>query len=302
MCPLLTRRNFIKTGAVIAVAGATGIATDAIAFQASDPVLKRVELPISRLPESWDGFRIAQLSDFHYDPYFSAVPIRKAVEVVNRLQPDLIVLTGDFVTQPMLHGFERNNEQPVLAIEPCAKLLSKLKSRGGVFAILGNHDVSCGADAIADTLQTKNITVLRNHALPLENGGKRMWLGGVDDVLEGTPDLDKTLRGVPREEPVILLSHEPDFADSVQKYPVDLQLSGHSHGGQIRLPLLGPPYLPPLGRKYPLGLYKLGPLTVYTNVGLGTIRIPARWNCPPEITVFTLRAGLKANIRSSLDR
>lgn len=129
----------------------------------------------------------------------------------------------------------------------------------------------------------------------LENGGQKLWLAGVDDVYEGAPDLKKTLSNIPDEDCVILLCHEPDYADTVREYSVDLQLSGHSHGGQIRLPLIGPPYLPELGRKYPIGMYNFGHLTLYTNVGIGTIRIPARWNCPPEITLFTLHSG--ANVK-----
>lgn len=102
--------------------------------------------------------------------------------------------------------------------------------------------------------------------------------------------MDATLKSVPREEAVVLLSHEPDYADEVARYPVDLQLSGHSHGGQVRLPLLGAPWLPEGAQKYPWGLRKVGNLTLYTNAGLGTIRVPVRLNCPPEITLFTLRA------------
>jgi predicted MPP superfamily phosphohydrolase len=127
--------------------------------------------------------------------------------------------------------------------------------------------------------------------VPIETAGARLWLSGVDDVLVGKPDLDRALQGIPRNEPVVLLAHEPDFADQAAKYPVDLQLSGHSHGGQIRLPVVGAVFLPDLARKYPWGLRKIGALTLYTNVGLGTIRIPARLNCPPEVTLFTLRAA-----------
>lgn len=290
---MLSRRNFLKTGGVVVVAAVTGIATDAVAFQANDPILKRVDLTLPRLPEKWDGLRIAQLSDFHYDPDFSAIPIQKAVNVINSLHPDLVVLTGDFVTQEFFHRHIFGTPHPVMAVIPCAEMLSGLHSKYGSYAVLGNHDVWCGADTIIDKLQAKNISVLRNSSLPLEKDGQRLWLAGVDDVFEGAPDLPKTLSKVPSGECVILLCHEPDYADTVRQYPVDLQLSGHSHGGQIRLPLIGPPYLPALGQKYPIGLYNFGHLTLYTNVGIGTIRIPARWNCPPEITLFTLHAGTK---------
>ena len=288
---MLSRRNVLKTSGVAAVVAITGIATDAVAFQANDPVLRRIDLTLPRLPQKWDGLRIAQLSDFHYDPDFSVIPIQKAVKIINSLHVDLVALTGDFVTQEFFHRHIFGTPHPVLAVIPCAEVLSGLRSKYGSFAVLGNHDVWCGAETIIDKLQAKNIPVLRNSSSVLENGGQRLWLAGVDDVYEGAPDLQKTLSHIPDEDCVILLCHEPDYADTVRGYSVDLQLSGHSHGGQIRLPLIGPPYLPELGRKYPIGMYNFGHLTLYTNVGIGTIRIPARWNCPPEITLFTLHSG-----------
>jgi predicted MPP superfamily phosphohydrolase len=111
----------------------------------------------------------------------------------------------------------------------------------------------------------------------------------VNDVLSRTADLDKTLRRIPPGEPVILQAHEPDFADQASQYPIDLQLSGHSHGGQIRLPLLPPLYLPKMAKRYVWGRYRIGPLTLYTTAGIGTIGVPMRLNCPPEITFLTLR-------------
>jgi predicted MPP superfamily phosphohydrolase len=113
----------------------------------------------------------------------------------------------------------------------------------------------------------------------------------VDDVLEGKSRLDETLRAVAHGEATVLLAHEPDYADVVREYSVDLQLSGHSHGGQIRVPFVGSLLLPALGRKYPIGLRKLGPLTLYTNRGLGTVLLPVRIDCPPEVTLLTLRSG-----------
>lgn len=260
-------------------------------FEANDPRLVQIELPVDRLSPEWDGLRIAQLSDFHYDPHFSVVPIRKAVKMVNDLHPDLVVLTGDFVTGPVLgHIRRRDRNKEVLAIWPCSELLSGLHSRHGSIAILGNHDVNCGAHTVTEALQAKGIPVLRNSALSLEQNGKRLWIAGVDDALEGKPDLAKALAGIPKEEPVVLLAHEPDFVDVTKRYPVDLQLSGHSHGGQIRIPMVGALYLPRLAHKFPKGMYNFGPLTLYTNVGIGTIIIPARFDCPPEVTLFTLRS------------
>ena len=158
---------------------------------------------------------------------------------------------------------------------------------------MGNHDVDTNRKYVTRVLQAENIQVLANESEAIEHDGARFWLAGVDDVLGRTADLSKTLRTVPANESVILLAHEPDFADEASRFPIDLQLSGHSHGGQIRIPLLPPLYLPEMAKKYVLGTYQVGPLTLYTNAGLGTIGVPARLNCPPEITLLTLRPAPK---------
>lgn len=266
----------------------TAIAADASLLEPNDPQLVQLTLPIKRLPAAWDGLRIAQLSDFHYDDYFSAVPLRKAVETLNRLQPDIILLTGDFVTVP---AFSPERKKAADVIEPCTQLLAQLKAKLGVYACLGNHDAATDPDRIVRVLESHNIKVLRNHSISLEKDEKRLWLAGVDDVIEATADLDLTLQKIPADEPVVLMAHEPDFATRVAKYPVDLQLSGHSHGGQVRIPFIGAPVLPELGVKFPKGLYQVGKLTLYTNVGIGTVRLPVRFACPPEITVLTLKSS-----------
>src|SRR5262249_37813240 len=137
--------------------------------------------------------------------------------------------------------------------------------------------------------QGHGIPVLMNRSIPIERGKARIWLAGIDDVIEGRPDLCPALRSVPCDETTILLAHEPDFAAQVVFAPVDWQLAGHSHGGQIWIPGIGAPWLPQFARKYPRGLYEIGKLMLYTNLGIGTIRVPLRFNCPPEITLNTLR-------------
>lgn len=276
--------------AAVAFAGGAAVATDGVLIEPNDPVLVRLDIPLPRCPHAFDGMTILQLSDIHYDDHFSVVPLRHALAMVPDLRPDLIVLTGDFVTIPIFHDYFHNAKPAAASIEPCAQLLRELHAPLGVVAALGNHDVDSDPERITRTLLAANIPVLRNSSIPLERSSARIWLGGVDDSGSGKPDMDATLKSVPREEAVVLLSHEPDYADEVARYPVDLQLSGHSHGGQVRLPLLGAPWLPEGAQKYPWGLRKVGNLTLYTNAGLGTIRVPVRLNCPPEITLFTLRA------------
>jgi len=275
---------------VVAAAGALAVGADAAVFEPNDPRVVQVEISIRRLPEAFEGVTVVQLSDFHYGE-LCAIPIRKAVEIVKKIQPDMVVLTGDFITVPIWSHLLHDRTQAANGAEPCARMLREMSPPLGMFAVLGNHDVNSDHRWITEIIEGNGIPVLSNRSVPIEKGGARFWLAGVDDVLEGKPDLEATLRDVPKEETTILLAHEPDFADQAARYPISLQLSGHSHGGQIWLPGIGAPWLPPLGREYPRGLRKIGNLTLYTNIGLGTIRLPVRLNCPPEITLLKLRSA-----------
>jgi len=284
LTPLRTsRRKFLR---LAATAGVAAIAADSIVLEPNFPQIIRQEIALRRWPERMDGFNIALLSDFHYDPYFSCHPLRAAIGMVNDLRPDLIALTGDFVSTALL---DSNDRKAALAADPCASLLSKLNARHGLWAVMGNHDFFTDQDHVIGALQAQGIRVLSNQSVPIEVNGARFWLAGVNDVLGGTANLGTTLQGIAGGDATVLLAHEPDYADRVATFPVDLQLSGHSHGGQIRIPLLLNLYLPELGRKYVWGLYKIGGLTLYTNAGLGTVNLPIRLNCPPEITLLTLR-------------
>jgi uncharacterized protein len=287
----LNRRRFLQGAAATVGAGALATVGDAWFGEPSHPRLVRLDIHLARLPAEFDGFTIAQLSDFHYDEEFTIFPIRKAIEMVNGLNADLVALTGDFVTIPPFADYVSVAKYGARAAEPCAEILAGLHSRLGSYAILGNHDWDSDAPRVIGALQSRGITLLQNHSIPIEQAGKRFWLAGIADALVGTPDLNRTLSKVPGGEPVVLLAHEPDYADQAAKHPVDLQLSGHSHGGQVRLPIIGAPFLPDMARKYPWGLYRVGGMMLYTNSGLGTIRVPVRINAPPEVTLFTLRAG-----------
>jgi uncharacterized protein len=282
-----TRRQFLRRAA--AAAGAIAIAGDATLRAPNHPRIVRQEFLLPRWPERLDGFTVALLSDFHYDPYFSVHPLQAAIPMVNGLSPDLIVLTGDFVSMPPIG----NRRKAAVAAEPCARLLRQMTAPHGLWAVLGNHDEGTDRKYVTQTLQAENIQVLANQSEAIEREGARIWLAGVTDVLHGRADLSKTLRSVPPDEAVILLAHEPDFADEAARFPIDLQLSGHSHGGQVRIPLLPPLYLPKMAKKYYWGTYQVGPLPLYTNAGLGTFGLPMRLNCPPEITLLTLRHSPK---------
>ena len=264
-----------------------GIAGAAGTVEPHHPAVKQVRITLRRLPEQFDGFRIAQLSDIHFGPFIGRADVERALRLIEPFRPDLFVITGDFVSHPL---GRRHGPAGARNAEPCAEILSHWKSCP-VVTILGNHDHWNSAEIVSAALRNNGLGLLRNTNTPIERDGKRVWLAGVDDVLSSAADLNRTLRGIPKEETTILLAHEPDFADEVAKFPVDLQLSGHSHGGQVQLPGIGPIILPDLARKYPLGLNRVGTLQVYTNCGLGVITPPVRFFCPPEITLMTLSQG-----------
>ena len=283
-----TRRQFLFTGA-LAAAGIAAVGSDGY-FESYRLQLKKIEIPLRRLPHQFDGFTIVQVSDFHYEEEFSAIPIRRSVDLVNSLHPDLVVFTGDFVTAPMFRFGRHAALVAANAVFPCAAVLSGIKAPMGSFAILGNHDAYSNPALVATGLRSHGIPLLKNSCVPIGRDGARFWLAGIDDALEGQPDLGAAIKKIPQGEPIILLAHEPDFADEAALTPVDLQLSGHSHGGQIWIPGIGAPWLPSLARNYPRGFYKIENMVLYTNIGIGTIRAPIRINCIPEVTHITLRS------------
>lgn len=278
---MLSRRTFLA-GGVLGLATLAG--ADSLFIEPHDLQARRVTISLKRLPEAFDGFRIAQISDIHFGPYMGRAGVQRAVRLAQSFQPDLLVLTGDFVSHPWN---QPNGRAGALFIEPCADVLAGWKDARMV-AVLGNHDHSNGPGIVASGLKERGIPVLRNASLPLERGSDQMWIAGIDDAWSRAADLDKALSGIPSGKATILLAHEPDFADHAARYAVDLQLSGHSHGGQVRLPGIGALVLPEMAHKYPMGLNRVGDLQVYTNVGLGVINPPVRFLCPPEVTFLTL--------------
>jgi predicted MPP superfamily phosphohydrolase len=279
----ITRRKFIRLGAATAT---VALAADSVLIEPNRLRVVRQQISLERWPERLNGFTIALLSDFHYDPYFSKHPIHAAVGMVNALQPDLIALTGDFVSLPL---FKRNDAASAQVAEPCAEILRQMHAPHGLWAVMGNHDFYSDPQHVTSALRAVEIEVLANQSAPIEVSGARFWISGVNDVLSHTADLRAALHDVPEGEATVLLAHEPDYADHVARFPIDLQLSGHSHGGQVRVPFVPPLYLPDLARKYIYGLHQIGALTLYTNPGVGTVGLPVRFNCPPEITLITLQ-------------
>jgi predicted MPP superfamily phosphohydrolase len=278
-----TRRNFlIGTGAA---AAGLALYSGEIARHEVDVVDRPIA--ITNLPTPFNGYRIVQLSDIHLDEYTEPFFLEHIVRKVNALAPDLVLITGDFITHGSLTFIAGGH-----ALHRCAEILTTLTAPLR-YAVLGNHDVSYNATAVIRALATHGTPVLVNQYLPIERNGTRLWLCGVEDPGTGHPDLDLSVPAKP-DGPVLLMAHEPDYADDVIAHPrgplVDLMLAGHSHGGQIRLPFLGPLILPPMAEKYPEGLYRFKQMQLYVNRGLGTVGLPFRLNCPPEITVLTLQS------------
>ena len=176
-----------------AAAGAFALAADSILIEPNRPHIVRRDFFLPRWPERLNGFTVAVLSDFHYDPYFSVHPLHAAIPMVNGLRPDLILLVGDFVTKHVLG----NDRKAALVAEPCAQLLRQMTAPHGLWAVLGNHDEGTDHRYITRVLQAEGIQVLANQSQAIERDGARIWLAGVNDVLSRTADLSKTLRRVP---------------------------------------------------------------------------------------------------------
>lgn len=278
--PAINRRSFLKAlGGTAFGVGFVGALGWKYAREVEPNLLQveSVSIPLPSLPSDAQSTRLICLSDFHLHPYTQIGLIQECVRIVNRLDADLVCLLGDYV-------FERAD-----SIFELAPVLAKISARLGVYAVLGNHDLWTDPGLVASTLEQEGIPVFENEHITLDLADGELVLAGLQDGWSGHPDLDAALHGVPDELPVVLMMHEPDFADQYkQDSRVDLQLSGHSHGGQVRLPGIGAPFLPQYGQKYDQGLFEPGGMLLYTTRGIGVIGPPLRFNCRPEISMLTL--------------
>lgn len=236
------------------------------------------QIRVRRLPAELDGFRIVHLSDIHHSPFTSRQQIERAVETASRLQPDIIALTGDYISHDREYA------------APCAELLGRLRARHGVFAVLGNHDHWTDAPLITDLFRAEGITVLINQGMRFEKNGASFWLAGVDDTMVGLEDLPLALAGSRHEEMKLVLAHNPIILRRAARAGVDLVLSGHTHGGQVSLRseknASGRPR-----RRLLKGLARQGNTQIYVTRGLGTVVLPVRFGCPPEVSLLELRSA-----------
>jgi uncharacterized protein len=264
----LTRRSLLKTLAY----GAVGTALYAGEVERHWIDVAHRDIFINGLPQEFSGMKIAQLSDIHLNEYTEPFLLREAVDHINRLSPDMVLLTGDYVSAQVLP-----KKMTMSAAWECAGLLSQIVCPRR-YAILGNHDCMAGEDEISDALRQNGIPVLRNAFVPIERGRSRLWLAGLEDPVCGRPDPDRTIPASIRNqanEPVILMCHAPDFVDELLRHPAGRSVAAF--------------HLPPGGRKYIEGWFPMGGLQLYVNRGIGSVGVPFRFNCRPEITAFTLR-------------
>jgi predicted MPP superfamily phosphohydrolase len=279
--PSITRRTFIAAAATAGV----GLATYAATYARHEFEITHRTLPIRNLPQSFEGYRIVQMSDIHLEEYTEPSFLERMVSEVNALHPDLVLITGDFISRgPRALGVAWR------AAGVAAEILSTLNAPQR-FGILGNHDVNVGAEHVIRPLEAHGTPILVDSYTPLERGKDVLWLCGADDAGTRDPDLNFAIPANP-DAPVLFMCHEPDFVDKVVQHPrfplIDVMLSGHTHGGQIRLPYIGPLILPPMGQKYVEGMFYFGHMQMYVNRGIGTVGLPFRLNCPAELTEFTL--------------
>ena len=279
----LTRRDFLKlTGQVVLfMLGGTLYSTviEPLWFE-----VENVVLTLPHLPRSFSGFRLAQISDIHVGEQWMPGQLDTVVEKLIAIKPDLVAVTGDFVySSPAM-----TNE----ILSETETALSKLSSHFPVYAVMGNHDYWWDVNRVRNALVRANIMELNNRFHTLSHDDGFLHICGVDDIYERKDDLGAVLNQLPHDGCAILLAHEPDFADtSASTGRFDLQISGHSHGGQVVVPFVGPIVLPQHGRKYPIGVYQVREMIQYTNRGLGMVFPYVRFMCRPEITLFTLNSA-----------
>jgi hypothetical protein len=283
----LTRRSFLTLSA--ASLGGFALYSGEIARHEISVEEHTIHLP--RLPDAFRGMKIAQISDIHYLEFTESFFVREIVDHVNRLKPDMVLITGDFVTYGPIR-FPPTPIHKAFALRhmpECASILSQIQAPLR-YTSLGNHDQMVNGRAIWHILGEHGLPCLYNTAVPLERDGQRVWLVGLGSACVGAANPQEAIpaSAIRNKETIIMMAHEPDILPEIADYKVDLMLSGHTHGGQIRIPFLRPLFLPLYGRRYIQGWFQYGSTHLYVNRGVGAIGLPMRLNCPPEITVFTL--------------
>ena len=274
-------------GAAVAGAGIGGLRY-VTSVEPANVEVKEVRLTLPHLTPAFNGLRLVQISDIHLGGWMNRQRLDRVVQLALDQPADVYLLTGDY-----LIGYGWSPERAAL-LDEMAESLTPLSQAAPVLGILGNHDVRSSARAVRDMFTRAGVVDLSNTVYTLRRSApsgeaEQFHIAGVDDYYTGKARLKRVLRRLPETGGAILLAHEPDYADiSAATGRFDLQVSGHTHGGQIVLPGGAPFALPRYGRKYPSGLYRVGEMWQYTNRGVGMGRFAVRFNCRPEISVFVL--------------
>lgn len=279
----INRRKFLKSSLKAGALLCLGTFNYSLFHESKSVEIKRLDIKIKNLPEDFENLTITQISDLHSGRIVDFEVIKKSVKMVNELDSDIVMITGDFIE----HSYYREEH-----IRPCMQELALIQPKDGVFAVLGNHDHKIDPEKITAELQRVGTCVLRNENKRLRRGDSSIQILGVDDLVLEKDDIKKTLDGVSAHEVKILMSHSPDIAENYNLSGIDLILSGHTHGGQICCPLIGAPQTriaSAYGQKYISGLVQYNDIQIYVNRGIGASFLPARFLCKPEITVFTLK-------------
>lgn len=273
---LFNRRNFILTSAL--AAASSGAYARYVEPGRLTVTRKTIHLP--KLPEGLDGLVIAQLTDIHYKPEEQDQLMVDAVKAVNAAEPDIIALTGDYI------------EGSPKVFDPLMATLSGLKAKHGIYSILGNHDGwSSHPGRFRQGFRKAGFEFLQNQGTCIDIKGEHLFIVGTDSIYTGKVDAPACFRGH-QNEPVLALVHEPDVFDALRsRFPVSLQLSGHTHGGQCRVPFIGyAPMKVKYGRNYIYGEYAREDSKIFVSRGLGTVGANVRFACTPEVAILTLRA------------
>jgi predicted MPP superfamily phosphohydrolase len=280
----LTRRRLIRRLGASAVGLGVGTGAYSAFVEPYHPVLEQVTIPIRNLPSAFDGFRLVQLSDLHVQPGFSADNLAPAINLARSQRPDLIVLTGDYIND--------DAPDPVTHMQSCVQALAVLTATAPVYAIFGNHDYPPPpADPSPTPWAAAGIRTLSDEIALIQRGTAILYLVGLRSFVQRPVTPADILRRTPKDATRLVLWHEPDRAAECAAAGAALQLSGHTHGGQVVIPFVGPPRLPAGGQKYPSGLFHVSGMPLYVTRGVGLLSPRVRLNCPPEVTVITLRRG-----------
>ncbi len=273
----IPRRRLLKWTAGITAATGAACAADGFFIEPHAYSVTHHSVPVSGLPAALDGLRIVQITDIHLGSLSSTDEARRIVDMTNELEPEIVVLTGDYAS--------RADSITSALIE----ILRDLRPKIGAAAVLGNHDYWTNAGAMTEAFTKAGIPMLINEHKIFFRNKQPICIAGADDLMAGRPNAAKALEGVDDDCPRILLCHNPDYAESLPSSPrVDLMICGHTHGGQVKLPFFGPLLLPIKHRKYAEGLVAGPQCPVFISRGLGMVSIPIRFNCRPELPVITL--------------